>query len=80
MLFMKSFEFSFFADFFVRTFKTREEHAFLSNLPVEGTVNTMEKKTQVLCKTVVQEFHLMAVLSDKSKKEGDVFAFVKIKI
>jgi hypothetical protein len=44
-------EFSCFFDFFVRIFKTREEYAFLNkkNPPKEGTVNSMEQKTQVFC-------------------------------
>ncbi len=31
---------------------------FFKILPVEGTVNSMEQKTRVLCKIYVQEFHL----------------------
>jgi hypothetical protein len=48
MLFMKRLEFSFFADFFVRSFKTGEEYGFLKNPPVEGTVNSMEQNIRVL--------------------------------
>ncbi len=39
MLLMKRLEFSCFADFFTRFFKTREEYGFLWNPPVEGTGN-----------------------------------------
>ncbi len=45
MLFMNRLEFSCFADIFVRIFKTRVEHGFLQNLPVEGTVISTEQKT-----------------------------------
>jgi hypothetical protein len=40
---MNRLEFSWFADFFVRIIKTREEDGFLKNSPVEGTVNSMER-------------------------------------
>ncbi len=38
--------------------KATVEYGFLKNVPVEGTVNSMEPKTGVFCKTDVQEFHL----------------------
>jgi hypothetical protein len=38
-----------FRGFFERIFKTREEYGFLLNPPVEGTVNSMEQKTQAFC-------------------------------
>jgi len=43
MLFMNRFEFSCFADFIVCIFKTREEHGFLENPPVGGTVNCIDE-------------------------------------
>jgi hypothetical protein len=39
-------EFSFFADFFVRNFETREEYGFFQHPSVEGSVNSIEQKTQ----------------------------------
>jgi hypothetical protein len=59
---MNRLEFSCFADFFVRIFKTKEEYGFLYNPPVERTLNSMEQKTRVFCSTDVQEFHLWVQL------------------
>jgi hypothetical protein len=48
-LFLNRLKFSYFADFFVRIFKTREESVILLYPPVEETVNSMEQKTRVFC-------------------------------
>jgi hypothetical protein len=61
MLFMYRLEFSCFAVFFVRIFKTREEYGFLYSPPVERTVNNIEQKTRVFCQNDAQEFHLRKV-------------------
>ncbi len=47
ILFMSGLEFSYFSDFLLRIFKTREEYGFLKNPPVEGIVNSMEQKSPV---------------------------------
>jgi hypothetical protein len=47
MLFMNRLEFSCFSDIFVGMIKTREEHGFLLNPPVEAW--SMEQKTRVFC-------------------------------
>jgi hypothetical protein len=49
MHFMNRLEFSCFADFLKGILKHGEEYCFLSNPPVEGTVNSMEQKTRVFC-------------------------------
>jgi hypothetical protein len=45
---MNRLEFSCFEEFFEGIFKTRVEYGFLSNPPVEGTVNSIEEKTPSL--------------------------------
>ena len=50
MLFMNRLEFSYFADFFIRIFKYREEYGFLSNPPVEGTGIARSKKLESFVK------------------------------
>ncbi len=42
---MNKLEFACLADFLEGLFKTREEHGFLQNLLVEGTVISTEQKT-----------------------------------
>jgi hypothetical protein len=50
MLFMNRLEFSRFTDFFVWIFKPIVKYGFLGKIPpVEGTLNSMEKKTRVFC-------------------------------
>jgi hypothetical protein len=39
--------------------------------PVEGTVNSMEKKTRVFGQTDVQEFHLRKALSMRIMQNAD---------
>ncbi len=48
MPFINRLDFSCFADFFVRIIKTRVEYGFLFNSSIEGTVNSMERKTLVI--------------------------------
>ncbi len=47
---MNRLEFSCFADFFLRIFKTKEEYGFLRNPPVDGTMNSMEKRLKSFVK------------------------------
>jgi hypothetical protein len=49
MLFMNRLEFFLFRGLYVRIFKTRVEHGFIQNPPMEETVNSMEQKTRFFC-------------------------------
>jgi hypothetical protein len=60
---MNRLEFSCYADFFVRIFKTKEEYGFLLYPPVEVSVTIMEQR--------LESFIKMRFMNSTSGVEGD---------
>ncbi len=69
-----------FRGFFKCIFQSKEKYCFLSNSPVDGTVNSTKQKTRVFCQIDAQEFHLIKVGKHNSLEifRSKICAIIKV--